>query len=140
MAIWNDGRSGIAGAWAGNRALDTIAHTEGPINKIRGTIFDGANEILIGRVCGNDEYLHSGVLHWANTSWDQHCDLDRDAQSAGKQLTYLFVTASDNPPTVEYWRVPAPIVRDGMVERKKDRRGPPFPVHIIELNGPHLLA
>src|SRR5438093_13323406 len=97
--LWDDGRSGAAGCAAGNIALHELEAREGPIKKIKGTTFESAKALIVGRVCASDAYLEEPILHWANASWDQHLELTRAAKDAGKELIYLFITASSDPPT-----------------------------------------
>ena len=140
MDIWNDGRSGIAGCFAGNIALAAISSGEHDIEKLKGTTFSTPRELIIGRVCASDGYLGGSVLHWANVSWDQHCDLEREARSQKKQLLYLFVTASGDPSGIHYWRVPGSIVRLAIEQRERNHRGATAAVHILASGERNLLG
>ncbi len=128
--LWIDGRSGIDGCIAGNAALDILARAEGPIARVKGTVFESANAILVGRVCANADYLGSAILHWANTSWDQHEDLRRLASDNSKELAYLFVTSTLK--SLEFWRVPGKVVEDFIRSKGKARRGSTCAIHIVD--------
>src|SRR4051812_7293065 len=106
---WVDGRSGVVGGCAGNLALAGFEASEGPLRRVKGTVFEGPRSLLIGRACSS-AYLTDPVLHWANASWEQHVELSREAKGSGKNLCYLFVTASREPVAVRTWRVPGEIV------------------------------
>ena len=140
MQLWNDGRSGAAGCTAGNLALANLRRVESPLTKLKGTTFESAAAFIIGRVCATDEYLREPILHWANASWDQHVELKRAAQEARKELIYLFITASNDPPAIRYWRVPADAVEAAMVGRGKNRRGEVCAIHIAVDDGRHLIG
>jgi hypothetical protein len=140
METWNDGRSGVAGCIAGNIAINAINSEQKPIRKLKSTIFDTNEHIIIGRVCASDDYLIGSVLHWANLSWDQHCEIERDAARERKRFLYLFVTASADPVGVRYWLVPADIVRLAIQKRGKDYRGATAAIHIVDDDGRHVLG
>jgi len=139
MDIWSDGRSGLVGCFAGNIALEAVSG-QCEIRKLKGTTFSTPSQLIIGRVCASDHYLGASVLHWANVSWDQHCDLEREAKAEDKQLLYLFVTASGDPVSVHYWCVPADMVRLAIEQRGKNRRGATAAVHILASGERNLLG
>lgn len=139
MHIWKDGRSGLAGCIAGNIALQaTFAEAE--VRKLKGTTFITPSFLIVGRVCASDDYLGGAVLHWANLSWDQHCELERRAKSQEKQLLYLFVTASSTPAAVHCWRVPGEMVKAAIEERGKNSPGATAAIHILWTGDRHLLG
>ncbi|MDQ3441051.1 MAG: hypothetical protein M3478_11960 [Planctomycetota bacterium] len=139
-AIWNDGRSGVSGCFAGNVALAGLQRVKGPIEKVKGTCFEGPSTVLIGRVCSSDGYLTEPVLHWANTSWDQHQEMKARANERGKDLAYLFVTASKDPPVVRYWNVPGKVVEAAMAAREKNQVGATCAIHITGDDKEHFLG
>ena len=138
--LWDDGRSGPAGCVAGNIALGSLPGSDRPIRKLKGTLFETRRQFLIGRACSTDSYLAEPVLHWANASWDQHTDMAREAGSAGKELAYLFITATREPPSVQTWLVPATVVEKAFEARQKDRRGQMCAIHIVSAGNRHLLG
>lgn len=140
MNVWDDGRSGEAGRVAGNLVLAELDKTERPIAKLKGTVFESAKALLVGRVCSSSEYLAGDVLHWANVSWDQHREVADEAKSRGKRFEYLFITASSDPPVVRFWRVPADTVATYLADRGKKSRGETCALHIVEDAGRQLLG
>ena len=138
--VWNDGRSGMAGCFAGNVALGALELVEASIEKVKGTCFEGAHSVLVGRVCSSDGYLTEPVLHWANTSWDQHQEMKARAKQQGKKLFYVFVTASKDPPVVRYWKVPGSVVETAMTAREKNRAGATCAIHITGDESNHYLG
>lgn len=128
--IWDDGRSGVAGQFAGDVTLDSLVPQFGSFRKVRGTVFETDEMIVIGRACGTDAYLSRGVHHWANISRDQYVKLIHDAREAGKILRYLFVTATDGPPRVEYWLIPSEILGQALRDRHKTSPGDVLGMHI----------
>jgi hypothetical protein len=129
--VWDDGRTGAAGRLAGNIALEDLARKHGPWRKVKGTVFESARELVIGRVCSSDDYLTAPIVHWANGSWDQHVELQNLAGSRGNALNYLFVTATRQPPTVTYWHVPAPVVEAEFIARGRNAHRSTCALHII---------
>ena len=138
--LWNDGRSGTAGCAAGNMALRSLQRSESPVQKLKGTVFETARRLLIGRVCSSDSYLSEPLLHWANASWDQHSEIGREAQRLGKEFSYLFITACRQPPAVHTWLVPAAYVDAIFLARGRNRRGATCALHIIAEQGQHRLG
>lgn len=128
--IWDDGRSGAAGQVAGDVTLGDLEPECGSFRKVRGTVFETDDMLMVGRVCGTDTYLSRGVHHWANISRDQYVKLIHDAREAGKSLRYLFVTATDGPPRVEYWLIPGEILGQILGVRHKSSPGDVLGVHI----------
>ena len=70
MNIWTDGRSGESGRFAGNLVLKRLDPDGKRISNHKGTVFVDTRHCWIGRVVGDDAYLTTGVLHWANASAD----------------------------------------------------------------------
>jgi hypothetical protein len=109
--LWKDGRSGLAGCYAGNLALVDIArkHNE-RLSARKGTTFNGRRALLVGRVCSTDAYLNKGTAHWANLGPEQHAEVATEAKALRKNLVYLFITATAKPPGVHYWALPGELV------------------------------
>lgn len=135
--LWEDGRSGEAGCVAGSIALRSLGV---PVEKLKGTVFQTAQSVLIGRVCSTDSYLSEPVLHWANASWDQHKEMAGEAASSGRELLYLFITAAGEPASVQIWLVPGAVVESVFVSRQKNRRGQTCAIHIVSDDARHVLA
>jgi len=110
MELWKDGRSGAKGCLAGNLVLADLVHKGEKLASRKGTTFTGKNTIYVGRVCSNEDYLSKGQRHWANISPSQHHAVFSEAEGQGKKLFYLFITASNEPATVHYWKVPGKLV------------------------------
>lgn len=140
MELWDDGRSGEAGCAAGNIALGHLASQGMRFRKVRGTTFESSDAIWISRVCSSDSYLSGGVAHWANISWDQHRDMLSEAQANNRSLIYLFVTGTEKPAAVHYWRVPAQVVECVLVQQGKNSRGATYGLHLIHDNGTYRIG
>jgi hypothetical protein len=110
MKLWKDGRSGPAGCVAGNLVLAELERIGDKIAPRKGTTFTGRNNVYIGRVCATDEYLQKGQRHWANLSLSQNQVMAMESSRDGKELCYLFITATHEPPTVHYWKVPGRVI------------------------------
>jgi hypothetical protein len=95
---------------AGNLVLADIECGGEKIAPRKGTTFTGRKGIYVGRVCAKDDYLQKGQRHWANISPAQHQTLNLESSRQGKNLCYLFITATQEPPTVHYWKVPGKVV------------------------------
>jgi hypothetical protein len=140
MNRWNDGRSGEAGCIAGNLVLDHLDPSGHRIQHIRGTVFGSNDSVWIGRVVGDESYLHHGVLHWANNSWDQHTDWLREVKQTKRKLIYLFITARVSEGAVQYWQVPAAYLTEELERRRKNVRGAVLGLHISLKGDQHLLG
>jgi hypothetical protein len=110
MMLWKDGRSGPAGCMAGNLVLADIERSGDKIAPRKGTTFTGRKCIYVGRVCAKDDYLQKGTRHWANISPAQHQALTLEGGRQGKDLYYLFITATHEPAAVHYWKVPGKLI------------------------------
>ncbi|HEX8522904.1 MAG TPA: hypothetical protein VF669_11645 [Tepidisphaeraceae bacterium] len=111
MNLWNDGRSGPAGCFAGNLVLAHLRDTrQEQFATRKGTTFFGRSSIWVGRVCSTDSYLGGRDKHWANLSFEQHHELAAEARLHGYALNYLFITAQQHQPVIHYWVIPADII------------------------------
>lgn len=135
MNLWNDGRSGPAGCFAGNLVLSDLEKAGDKIAARKGTTFTGKNNIFIGRVCATDDYLQKGLLHWANISHNQHRMLASEANRQGKELCYLFITGTQHPAAVHYWKVPSNLVEEVLLSLPVKSSDESCAVRICEENG-----
>lgn len=135
LTVWNDGRSGEAGCLSGNLVLDELARVHGRFTRVRGTTFQSRDAVWVGRFC-HEVYIEWPYCHWANVGVDQFHEMSAYAQSAGKRLLYLFVTAQPSrTAAIAYWAVPADILREVLDARGRNTSRTTFAVHIAFRDG-----
>lgn len=135
LSVWNDGRSGEAGCLAGNLVLEELARVHGRFTRVKGTTFQSRDAVWIGRFC-HEVYVEWPYCHWANVGVDQLQEMSAYAQSAGKRLVYLFVTAHPTrAAAIAYWAVPADVLREVLDARGRNTARTTFAVHIAFRDG-----
>jgi hypothetical protein len=140
MERWTDGRSGQSGRLAGNIVLEHIDPKRDKIFNHKGTVFIDHAHCWIARVVGDDAYLTTNVLHWANASADQHRELLQFVKDSRRRLEYLFITAHASSQTIQFWRVPAGIIERELKRRGKDGHGAVLGLHISSREGRQMLG
>src|SRR2546421_48167 len=108
--IWTDSRTGAAGQIAGDLVLEDLTRRMGGIERRKGTTFNTAGEMLVGRVCATDRYLVHPELHWSSFESDQNREVEAEAQRSGRTVLYLYITASPSSSTIVYWLIPSRVV------------------------------
>jgi hypothetical protein len=137
---WVDGRSGWLGGLIGEIVLDHLDPGGSTVQRIKGTVFGDQHHIWVGRIVANESYLSSGVLHWANVSWDQLDDAEREATQSRRKLFFLFITFFAGRGKLVYWTIPSRILSEELKKRSKNSRGGVYGLHISDKNGRHILG
>lgn len=137
---WIDGRSGWAGRLIGEVVLNHLDPGKAAVQRIKGTVFGDEQHIWVGRIVADESYLSPGVLHWANVSWDQLADAERDAAQSRRSLFFLFITFFAARGRLMYWQIPSRVLTEELKQRSKDRRGGVYGLHIADKGGRHVLG
>lgn len=98
----------------------------------KGTVFDNGETLFIGRVCADADYL-GRFAHWANVSLEQLDEVA--AASPDKRVVFLFITARLTEGRIDFWQVPADLVRAYVYEKQQVWRGGSSALHIRERRG-----
>jgi len=130
---WIDGRTGAAGRIAGDAVLADLSRALGNIRHVKGTIFETANDRIIGR-CASDQYLLPPEVHWSTYEPDQQNRLAREPSTSRKNLSYLFITLMPDNGSVAYWLIPASVLTAAVSKTKPRGDGAVF-VRIHQRNG-----
>ena len=108
--IWIDGRSGQIGQFVGDRVLLDLATRLGPVVRRKGTIFETASDLIVGRVCATDRYLLYPEVHWSTFDPGQERALCANRELAGRRFYYLFITGMPCAGAITYWLLPARVL------------------------------
>jgi hypothetical protein len=137
---WVDGRSGWIGQLVGDIVLDHLDPSRSRVHRIKGTVFGDDQQIWVGRIVADESYLSPGVQHWANVSWDQLADAEREANDSKRQLFFLFITFFAERGQLVCWKIPSGVLAEELKQRSKDRRGEVYGLHISDKGGRHVLG
>jgi bifunctional DNA-binding transcriptional regulator/antitoxin component of YhaV-PrlF toxin-antitoxin module len=121
--LWTDGRSGRLGQLVGDIVLAELENRFGPVSRRKGTIFQTASELLIGRLCATDRYLVYPEIHWSTFDPGQERQLRAHPELADRKFYYLFITGRPHDRAIVYWLIPARVLITGIAELRPRRDG-----------------
>lgn len=136
--IWSDGRSGRLGQLVGDIVLGDIADRFGPLAHRKGTVFESAGVVIIGRVCATDRYLPYPEIHWSTFDPRQEPQLRADPELAERNFYFLFITGMPRAKAVAYWLIPSATVAEATAQTRRRKDGAVF-VRICEEQGKSIL-
>ncbi|MGA2443583.1 MAG: AbrB/MazE/SpoVT family DNA-binding domain-containing protein [Tepidisphaeraceae bacterium] len=136
--IWTDGRSGRLGRLVGDLVLSELAKRFGPISHRKGTIFETAGELIVGRICATDRYLPYPEVHWSTFDPGQERHLRTDHELAERKFYYLFITGMPRAKTIAFWLIPARVIAASLAQIKPRKDGSIF-VRIRDDQGKSIL-